>query len=150
MKDSQSSEAPSPSYVRKFAGDFTWHQTLQQEYKADPNAGWQGVRRTELAGDSERLPFHVRYFEIEPGGYSSLEKHEHQHVVTVLRGRGTVTLGSHVRDIGFGDVVYVAPMEVHQFANSTADEPLGFLCLVAAERDRPIVLNGQGSACELE
>jgi ribulose-bisphosphate carboxylase large chain len=37
-------------------------------------------------GESQR--FHVRYFEIAPGGYSTLEKHEHEHVVIPIRGRG--------------------------------------------------------------
>ena len=38
----------------------------------------------------------------------------------------------------FGDAVYVAPDEVHQFRNPSATEPFGFLCVVDAERDRPV------------
>ena len=43
--------------------------------------------------------------------------------------------------IGFGNTVYVAPNEPHQFRNLSQDEPLGFLCVVDAERDTPIALS---------
>jgi ribulose-bisphosphate carboxylase large chain len=87
----------------------------------------------------EGTAFHVRYFEIAPGGFSSLEEHGHEHAVVVLRGRGQVQLGEMVHDLGFGDTVYVAPHEVHQFRNPSPDEPFGFLCMVDAQRDRPVV-----------
>jgi quercetin dioxygenase-like cupin family protein len=58
----------------------------------------------------------------------------------VLRGRGEVTLGSEVHPLSFGDTVYVAPHEVHQFRNTAADEPFGFLCIVDAKRDRPVIV----------
>lgn len=94
------------------------------------------------------LPFHLRYFEIEPGGYSTRERHGHEHVVTVLRGRGTVTLGDEVWELGFGDVVYVAPWEIHQFANQSSSEPFGFLCVVPAQRDRPEVMEARPGASD--
>jgi quercetin dioxygenase-like cupin family protein len=89
-------------------------------------------------GESTR--FHVRYFEIAPGGFTSLERHQHEHVVVVLRGRGHVQLGGQVHVVGYGDTVYVAPQESHQFRNASADEPFGFLCIVDAERDGPVLL----------
>jgi ribulose-bisphosphate carboxylase large chain len=61
--------------------------------------------------------------------------------VVVLRGRGQVQLGGAVHDLAFGDTVYVAPHEVHQFRNASA-EPFGFLCVVDAERDRPVPVSG--------
>ena len=45
-----------------------------------------------------------------------------------------------LHEIGCGDAIYVAPHEPHQFRNPSADEPLGFLCIVDAERDRPVAL----------
>ena len=97
------------------------------------------MTRTSLVGGSDEIPvpFHLRYFEVEAGGFSSLEKHEHQHVVVIIRGRGRVTLGDRDSPVAFGDVVYIAPWEVHQFGNPDGPEPLGFLCMVPAERDRP-------------
>jgi quercetin dioxygenase-like cupin family protein len=98
-----------------------------------------------LLGESgENTAFHIRYFEIAPGGFSSLEQHQHEHAVIVLRGQGAVQLGGQLHAIGFGDVVYVAPRERHQFRNPSPNEPLGFLCIVDAERDRPVVMAANG------
>ena len=51
-------------------------------------------------GPGASLDFELRYFELAPGGYSSLERHEHPHAVVVLRGRGTVRLGEIVEPVG--------------------------------------------------
>jgi ribulose-bisphosphate carboxylase large chain len=127
------------SRVLRFRPDFQWQGIPVAPYK-EAGDHWRGVRRTVLVGQAgERTAFQVRYFEIAPGGYSSLEEHEHEHAVVVLRGRGEVRLGEAVHDLGFGDTVYVAPREVHQFRNPSAAEPFGFLCVVDAERDRPRV-----------
>ena len=66
--------------------------------------------------------------------------HQHEHVVVVLRGAGSVRLGKKQHDLSFGDTVYVAPGEHHQFKNGSETEPFGFLCMVDAERDRPVVI----------
>ena len=100
-------------------------------------AGFKGVSRRILAGDNaEPCAFHVRYYEVEPGGYTRLERHEHVHSVTVLHGRGRAIVGDEVRTIVPTDHVYVGPMTFHQFINDGA-EPFGFLCVVDAQRDRP-------------
>jgi quercetin dioxygenase-like cupin family protein len=56
--------------------------------------------------------------------------------VIVVRGRGRVLLGGESHDLEPLDVVYVSPETVHQF-QAGADEPLGFLCIVDRDRDRP-------------
>ena len=88
-------------------------------------------------GTGAALDFELRYFELSPGGYSSLERHAHPHAVVVLKGKGTVRLGDEVEPVGPFDVVYVAPHEVHRFTADSA-QPLGFLCIVDRERDRPV------------
>ena len=116
----------------------SWEGVPLQQYKqaADHHCG---VLRSVLVGDGgERTAFHLRYFEIGPGGFTTLEHHGHEHVVVVLRGQGEVRLGEAVHALVFGDAVYVAPHEVHQLRNPSASEPFGFLCLVDAERDRPV------------
>jgi ribulose-bisphosphate carboxylase large chain len=121
---------------------FTWQGVPVAEYKQAAEH-WRGVARTVLVGEGgEGTSFHVRYFEIAPGGFSSLERHAHEHAVVVLRGRGQVRLGEVVHDLGFGDTVYVAPHEAHQFRNPSASEPFGFLCMVDAHRDRPMPVPG--------
>lgn len=118
--------------------DYRWQGVPVREYKAE-GTEFRGVTRQTLlgAGDGERaLPFETRYFEVEPAGYSSLETHEHPHSVVVIRGRGEVVLGDRVEAIAPFDCVYVAPGTFHQF-HAAEDEPLGFLCMVDHERDRP-------------
>lgn len=117
--------------------DFRWQGVPATQYKqaADHHCG---VTRISLAGETgESTAFHTRYFEIAPDGFSSFEQHAHEHVVVILRGRGTVRLGDTVHEVGFGDTVYVAPHEAHQFRN-VGTEPFGFLCIVDAVRDRPV------------
>ncbi len=120
----------------------SWEGVPLAEYKqaADHHCG---VTRTVLVGDSgEKTAFHVRYFEIAPGGFSTLERHENEHVVVVLRGQGEVRLGENTHTITFGDTVYIAPNEVHQLRNPSTSEPFGFLCLVDAQRDSPVPVPG--------
>jgi len=78
----------------------------------------------------------VRYFELQPGAVSRLEKHEHEHFVIVKRGSGYAVIEQEVTEIGANDVIYVAPLELHQFVNR-GDEPFGFYCIVNAVRDFP-------------
>jgi ribulose-bisphosphate carboxylase large chain len=137
--------------VIRHLGTYEWKDVPLEPYKADTES-WRGITRRELAGKrGESTRFHVRYFEIEPGGYSTLEKHAHEHVLVVQRGRGEVQLGCYIFRVGFGDVVYVAPNDPHQFRNpDDAGEPFGFVCVVDAERDAPRAVDGLGACwiCE--
>lgn len=99
--------------------------------------GFRGVARHTLAAGQE-LPaaFELRYFELEPGGYSSLAKHRHAHFVVALRGNGRALVGADVIDMEPFDAVYVAPQTPHRWMNS-GQRPFGFLCPVDSSRDRP-------------
>src|SRR5262249_23252175 len=91
----------SGSRVLRCDGSFRWHGVEAAAYK-EGGEHHRGVTRMQLAGgQGESTAFHLRYFEIAPGGYSSLEKHVHEHVVTVLRGAGEVQLGEQVHSLGF-------------------------------------------------
>ncbi|MEO6912897.1 MAG: cupin domain-containing protein [Candidatus Baltobacteraceae bacterium] len=76
----------------------------------------------------------LRYFELQPGAVSRLEKHEHEHFVIVKTGIGHAVVGEEVTEIAVNDVVYVGPLELHQFLNRGSD-PFGFYCIVDAARD---------------
>jgi len=84
----------------------------------------------------ETLGCELRYFEVEAGGYSTLERHEHAHAVMILRGRGECLIGAEVRPVGQFDLVSISAWQWHQF-RATEDQPLGFLCMVNVQRDRP-------------
>lgn len=125
------------SKVIKCAG-FRWRGVALGEYKT-AGTHFKDVTRQTLMGEGEGegdLSFITRYFEIGPGGYSTLERHRHPHSVIVLRGTGQVALGNEVHDIQPYDCVYVSPDAAHRF-RATGDEPLGFVCIVDRVRDRP-------------
>lgn len=120
---------------------FQWTGIEPRPYKpggeTERGMGFRGIARHRLA-DSGLLPAHfeLRYFELEPGGYSSLEKHEHAHFVIALRGVGQALVGSGAHELKPFDALHVPPLAPHRWLNA-GDEPFGFLCPVDASRDRP-------------
>ncbi len=125
------------SRVLRFEGEG-WRGVPPRRYK-DREELFAGVLRHTLLAEGEAepgLPFQVRYFEVQPGGFTTLERHRHPHAVVVLRGQGKVILGREVHEIAPFDAVYIAPKTLHQF-HAAPDGPLGFLCVVPRERDRP-------------
>jgi ribulose-bisphosphate carboxylase large chain len=117
--------------------DFRWQGRETQAYKPAGSADFKGVLRQELVGQfGEETAFDLRYFEIAPGGYSSLEKHLHEHVVIGVRGVGSLLKGGREYPLRINDIAYVRPLEVHQLHNR-GEEPFGFYCIVDHKRDRP-------------
>ena len=120
---------------------FEWSGRPSSAYKdardLTQDLAFKGVRRVELVGRfGERSRTDLRYFEIEPGGYSSLEKHLHTHIVIGARGRGVLVLGSRRETLVPMDVACIGPLEAHQLRNESS-EPFGFFCIVDHDRDRP-------------
>jgi len=102
-------------------------------------ADFKSVTRHELIGGfGENTAFDLRYFQIEPGGFSSLEKHVHEHAIVCIRGAGTLTVGDKTYTLKPFDAAYVPPLAVHRLSNDFQNEPFGFLCIVDRERDRPV------------
>ena len=121
--------------VRRFSGGFDWEDVETLDYKPR-GSHFKDISRRVLFDASEGLSSQLRYFEIAPDGHSTLERHEHLHAVLVLRGRGRVLLGNRIHELAPFDLVDIGPMTWHQF-RAADDAPLGFLCLVECERDRP-------------
>ena len=130
---SASPEVTSP--FRAAAGAGRWEGVSVLEYKEDGAAPFKSITRQTLFSAPE-LSGELRYFEMDTGGYSTLERHEHVHAVIIHRGCGQCLVGREVRRVAPGDLVFIPPMTWHQFRASQG-EPLGFLCMVNAERDRP-------------
>jgi mannose-6-phosphate isomerase-like protein (cupin superfamily) len=120
---------------RKATADYRWDGVELLPYKEDDRALFKSITRQTLFSDPE-MGGELRYFEVAPGGFSTLERHEHMHAVLILRGRGQCLIGGEVRPIDTRDLVTVPPMTWHQF-RATEGEPLGFLCMVNATRDKP-------------
>jgi quercetin dioxygenase-like cupin family protein len=125
---------PLPS-LRASADGFRWQGVSCQPYKENGSAPFKAIARQVLFADPA-LGCELRYFEMEPGGYSTLERHEHVHAVMIIRGTGRVLLGQTVRTVKPLDLITIPSWCWHQF-RAFPDVPLGFLCMVNASRDRP-------------
>jgi len=120
--------------VRRFT-DYRWDNTDLLAYKEEGAAPFKAITRQTLFRHPA-LKGELRYFEMAAGGYSTLERHEHVHAVLILRGAGQCLIGGEVHTIATNDLVTIEPLTWHQF-RANAGEPLGFLCMVNVERDKP-------------
>jgi mannose-6-phosphate isomerase-like protein (cupin superfamily) len=127
--------AGAPPVHRRAQADYRWEGVAELPYKEDDRALFKSITRQVLFSDSE-LQGELRYFEVAPGGFSTLERHQHMHAVLILRGRGHCLIGSEVKALETRDLVTVPALTWHQF-RATLGEPLGFLCMVNALRDKP-------------
>lgn len=97
--------------------------------------GAVGVRMRLLIGRNDGAEkFHMRHFEVAPGGHTPYHQHDYEHEVLVLKGRGVVRGEQQDYPCGPGDVVWVPPNERHQFRNA-GDEPFEFVCLIPAPKN---------------
>lgn len=132
-----SSASPLRGLLQYLEG-FHWQERRETAYKPDDALPFHAVKRVELMGQhGEQTAFDLRYFEIGPGGYTSLERHRHTHVVIGIRGIGRLIAGERRETLGYLDIAYIGPMEVHQIRNE-AEEPFGFFCIVDHRRDQPL------------
>ena len=127
--------------LREFRRDYRWDGVTHLPYKEEVSAPFKSISRQVLFAEPE-LGCELRYFEMAAGGYSTLERHEHMHAVMILRGHGTCLVGQDVREVKPFDLVTIPSWAWHQFRASQG-EPLGFLCMVNALRDKPQLPDAQ-------
>lgn len=126
-----------PAHHLPFREDFSWEGRPATVYKPDETLPFEGVTRVELIGKAgEAASFDLRYFELAPNGYTSLERHQHTHTVIGVRGEGSVVRNGTTTPLRVNDIAYIGPMEPHQLRNES-DTPFGFYCIVDRDRDRP-------------
>ena len=131
--------------------NFNWNGIEKIRYKPEGNsrpATFSKVSRQNIFIGNSEACFDQRYFECGPGGFTTLEKHQHLHFVIVLRGKGAVINGNEVFRVKPFDMIRIPPWNPHQLINAS-DEPFGFLCTVNGSRD-PFQLLSRKEAAELE
>jgi quercetin dioxygenase-like cupin family protein len=129
--------------LRKAGAPGRWAGVGLLHYKREGEAPFEGVTRQVLFEDAGGAQW--RYFEVAPGGHTTLERHQHTHAVMVLHGNGRCLVGDAIHPIGERDLVCVPPLTWHQFCAGERSA-LGFLCLVSRERDRPQLPSDQEMA----
>lgn len=121
--------------LRAFHPDYRWDDVACLPYKEEGAAPFKAISRQVLFQEAA-LGCELRYFEMDAGGYSTLERHEHTHAVMILRGHGHCLLGDAVRPVQPYDLITIPAWTWHQF-RATSGEKLGFLCMVNRMRDKP-------------
>jgi quercetin dioxygenase-like cupin family protein len=129
---------------RKHVTPMRWDGVDVLDYKRDAASPFRDVTRQVLF-DDPALASQLRYFEVAPGGHTTLERHEHAHAVVVAQGLGRCLVDGRIFELAMHDLVHVPALAWHQF-RASADAPLGFLCMVNAERDRPQLPDGEALA----
>src|SRR4051794_6617358 len=98
--------------LHRKAEQFRWDGVDVLPYKEDERALFKAVTRQVLFSDPEQSS-ELRYFEVAPGGFSTLERHQHTHSVLVLNGSGHCLVGGSVRHLDTHDLVHVPAMAWH-------------------------------------
>lgn len=100
------------------------------ELETPNEQGIKDVKLRWLISDKDNAKnFAMRLFEIKPSGFTPLHQHDWEHEVFILEGQGVTR--DKIKEVSFkeGDVLFVPPMEWHQFEN-TSDKTIKFLCLI--------------------
>ncbi len=91
--------------------------------------------RVLVGPDDGADKFHMRHFEIAPGGCTPHHEHDYEHELIILAGRGVARSPEGDRPVKARDIVFVPAGELHQFVNSS-DEPLEMICLIPAPKQQ--------------
>ena len=96
--------------------------------------GAEGVTIRWLISEKDNAPnFAMRLFEVKPGGHTPYHRHDFEHEVFILEGRGIIKKEDGEDTFREGDFFFVPSMEWHDFRNGS-DESLKFICLVPTEK----------------
>jgi quercetin dioxygenase-like cupin family protein len=111
--------------IHKCIGDWNaqpeWSGSRQRSYDSEET---RGVTETWLIGKAEGAKnFALRYYEVEPYGFSQEESHEHDHGIIILHGEGEVQLKDKTVAVEAGDVIYILPNERHLWVSSASSLP---------------------------
>jgi quercetin dioxygenase-like cupin family protein len=121
------------STVHKFIGTptkFDWEGVAIHAYGAE----FEGVTRQVPIGEPEGSDnFIIRYFRLEPGTHSNLERHPHEHGVLIVHGKARFQLNDQFYDVQAFDSIYITGNDLHQFVQQ-GDEPFGFVCVIKAKK----------------
>lgn len=130
------------STIHRFAPRTTeemrWSDVEKEAYSSN-GVGSHMQRIISRKDGSQNIEF--RYFMLNPTDRSNYEKHNYEHLVFIISGRGTILLGDKDYEIGPNDAIFISCDEVHQL-RAADDEPLAFLCIVL-DKELRFVVHGE-------
>lgn len=102
----------------------------QDEVEATSPENTKGVLFRKLIAEELGAPnFHMRLFDVAPGGNTPKHTHDWEHEVYVVEGDGMIVLEDREVRLAKGDAVFVEPNELHQFVNDS-NSLLRIICVV--------------------
>lgn len=118
------------SAIHKFSNDRDKFQWEGVEGLPLNEEGLRSVTKHVLIGENEDAPNYImRYFYLEQGGHSKLERHPQEHEVIILKGMGEVQIAETTFSVKPFDVIFIEGNELHQF-RALKDQELGFICVI--------------------
>jgi quercetin dioxygenase-like cupin family protein len=108
---------------------MTGHFTEVKEEKP-ALAEMQATIRWLIAARDGAPNFAMRVIEIKHRGEKiPLHRHDYEHEIFVIEGRGNALSSDAVQPMAYGDFAYVPANEEHGFEN-TSDVPFRFICVI--------------------
>lgn len=105
-----------------------------REVRAETIAKEPGLTVRWLVSELEEQPeFAMRLYELQPGAATTPHVHHWEHQAFITAGQGKVVAEGYECLLREGDVVYVPPLERHQFFN-VGNEVLRFLMALPISR----------------
>ena len=119
--------------------NYHWDGIPVIDYKKVSNKSgakltFNNVTRQNIITGEDGVDFEVRLFECGQDGFTTLEKHQHTHIVMIARGFGKIIIGENIYDAEPLDYFIIPKWQPHQLINTSA-EPFSFFCTVNAVRD---------------
>jgi len=84
-----------------------------------------------ISKDDGAENFAMRMFELQPGGFTPLHKHAHEHEVFVVEGEGVLVYEGQEHQFSADYVIFVPGNNEHQFKNA-GSSVLRLICLIPA------------------
>jgi len=127
--------------------NYSWDTINLIDYKnvsekSDIKVTFNNITRQNIITKKDGVDFEVRLFECGSYGFSTLEKHQHTHIVMIARGTGKVIIGKNIYDAKPFDFFIIPEWHPHQLIN-TAKTPFAFFCTVNAKRDNFKLLSNE-------
>ena len=95
--------------------------------------GIDGVTMRLLVGKEDGAPtFAMRHFSVDAGGNTPMHRHDWEHEVLILAGKGEIECDGEILPLTSGDTLFVPANDFHQFRN-TGTSPFEFICIVPVE-----------------